>query len=70
MAIVTERLLRVEEVAQRLGVRQSTIRRMILERKIDYVKLGRAVRITDKAVDQKIAQGWREAVPHVLREKL
>ena len=36
-----ERLLNVEEVAHRLGVKQSTIRRMILERKIGYVKLGR-----------------------------
>jgi excisionase family DNA binding protein len=36
-------LLTVEEAATRLGLKSSTIRRRILERKIDYVKNGRAV---------------------------
>jgi excisionase family DNA binding protein len=57
-----ERLLNVEEVAERLGVKQSTIRRMILERRIGYVKIGRAVRIPDKVVDQRISEGWRGPV--------
>jgi len=60
--MANERLLRVEEVAQRLGVKQSTIRRMILERRIGYVKLGRSVRIPDTVVDQRIADGWRGPV--------
>ena len=38
-------LLTVEEVASRLGLKVATIRRRILERKIDYIKYGRSVRI-------------------------
>ena len=64
-----ERLLRVEEVADRLVVKQSTIRRMIPERKIGYVKLGRAVRIPHRVVDQRIADGWREPVRPVCQER-
>ena len=56
-------LLTVEEVAGRLGVKVATIRRRILERKIDYVKNGRTVRIPVETVERIIDQGYRPAIP-------
>ena len=55
-------LLTVEEAATRLGLKPSTIRRRILERKIDYVKNGRAVRIPAETVERIIAKGYRPAL--------
>ena len=56
-------LLSVEDAATRLGLKTSTIRRKILERKIDYVKNGRAVRIPLETVEAIIATGFRPALP-------
>ena len=56
-------LLTMEEAATRLGLKSSTIRRRILERKIDYVKNGRAVRIPIETVERIIATGFRPAIP-------
>lgn len=55
-------LLTVEETANRLGLKVATIRRRILERKIDYVKNGRSVRIPLEAVERIIATGYRPAL--------
>ncbi|MBA3965573.1 MAG: helix-turn-helix domain-containing protein [Nitrospirales bacterium] len=55
-------LLTVEEAATRLGIKPSTIRRRILERRIDYVKHGRAVRIPVETVEQIITTGFRPAI--------
>ncbi len=41
----TGRLLRVEEFAALLNVRPATIRRWVLLRKINYMKVGKSVRI-------------------------
>ena len=58
------RLLTVEEVAEILGLRVSTIRRMILERRIDTVRPSRrSVRIPEKAVDQILKTNYRPAIP-------
>ncbi|MDR4493365.1 MAG: helix-turn-helix domain-containing protein [Nitrospirales bacterium] len=56
-------LLTVEEAAKRLGLKIATIRRRILERKIDYVKNGRSVRIPVETVERMIHQGYRPALP-------
>lgn len=56
-------LLTVEDAATRLGLKVATIRRRILERKIDYVKNGRSVRIPVEAVERIIASGFRPALP-------
>ncbi len=58
----SDKLLSVREVADRLALKPSTIRRRILERRIAYVKIGRAVRIPSEAVDRLIEEGWREPV--------
>ncbi|MCA9469663.1 MAG: helix-turn-helix domain-containing protein [Nitrospira sp.] len=55
-------LLTVEETANRLGLKVATIRRRILERKIDYVKNGRSVRIPLEAVEKVITSGYRPAI--------
>jgi excisionase family DNA binding protein len=49
------RLLAVEEAAERLGVKPATIRSWILRReKLEVVKVGRLVRITEKSIDKFI----------------
>ncbi|MCA9421859.1 MAG: helix-turn-helix domain-containing protein [Nitrospira sp.] len=55
-------LLTVEDAANRLGLKVATIRRRILERKIDYVKNGRSVRIPVEAIERIITTGFRPAV--------
>ena len=55
-------LLTVKEVANRLGLKTATIRRRILERKIDYVKNGRSVRIPVETVERIISTGFRAAI--------
>lgn len=58
-----DRLLRVSEVASRLGLQPSTIRRMILEKRIDVFRPSRrAVRIPESAVDAILARGFRPAL--------
>jgi excisionase family DNA binding protein len=49
------RLLGVEQAAERLGVKPATIRSWILRRqKLEVVKVGRLVRITEKSIDEFI----------------
>ena len=60
--IEESRLLTVEEAAERLGLRITTIRRKILEKKIPYVKVFRAVRIPEDAIYKIIEAGLRELV--------
>ncbi len=57
------RLLTVEEVAEILGLRVSTIRRMILERRIDTIRPSRrSVRIPQKTVEQILKTNYRPAI--------
>ncbi len=51
------RLLTVPEAAATLGLKTATIRAWIWMRKIDYVKLGRSVRLTEQTVRQLIDEG-------------
>jgi excisionase family DNA binding protein len=56
------KLLTVSEAAESLGLKEATIRRRILERRIPYVKLGRAVRIPLEAINELVKAGYREAI--------
>ncbi|MER7793597.1 helix-turn-helix domain-containing protein [Streptomyces sp. NPDC097640] len=47
---MADRLLTVEEAAERLGTGVRFVRRLIAERRIRYVKLGKPVRIPESAV--------------------
>lgn len=62
-------LLTVEAAANLLGLKVATIRRRILERRIDYVKNGRSVRIPVEAVEQIIVKGYRPAIQEATRDQ-
>ncbi|MFJ5613011.1 excisionase family DNA-binding protein [Streptomyces sp. NPDC093221] len=49
-----ERLLKIPEAAERLGTGERFIRRLISERRIAFVKVGRHVRITETVLDAYI----------------
>ena len=48
-------LLSVEQAAERLGTSVRFVRRLVFERRIAYVKLGRHVRIATRDLDAFIA---------------
>ncbi len=50
-------LLSVEQAAERLGTSPRFVRRLVAERRIAYVKLGRHVRITAADLEAFIAAG-------------
>jgi excisionase family DNA binding protein len=56
-----DKLLSVEEAAERLGTSVRFVRRLIFERRIAYAKLGRHVRIDPADLDAFIAAGRIEA---------
>ncbi|QOJ35221.1 MAG: helix-turn-helix domain-containing protein [Nitrospira sp.] len=61
--VLDERLLTVGEAAARLGLKPATIRRMILNRRVETVRPSlRAVRIPESAVRRIIERGFRPAV--------
>jgi excisionase family DNA binding protein len=62
MAITSKQLLTVAQAADRLGLKPATIRRRILERRLAYVKLGRAVRIPVEVIEALIASSYRPAI--------
>ena len=56
-------LLEVGEVSRRLGLKVSTIRRMIHERRIEVFRPGRrAVRISERTVQEILAKGRSPAM--------
>jgi excisionase family DNA binding protein len=57
-----ERLLSVAEVAELLGTTERFPRRLIAERRIRFVRVGRHVRIPESAVREFIAAGLVEAL--------
>lgn len=59
-----ERLLSARQAAERLGLKEATIRRMISQRRIDTVRPSlRAVRIPESAIRKILEHGFRPAVP-------
>ncbi|MFJ6696500.1 excisionase family DNA-binding protein [Streptomyces sp. NPDC091272] len=64
MTTTPDALLTVEQAAERLGTGVRFVRRLIQERRIRYVKLGRPVRIPDSAITAYI----EERTIHTLRE--
>ncbi|MGW8355193.1 excisionase family DNA-binding protein [Streptomyces wedmorensis] len=53
---IDDRLLTVDEAAERLGTGVRFIRRLIQERRIRYVKLGKHVRIADSVLTAYVAE--------------
>ncbi|MFI5976705.1 helix-turn-helix domain-containing protein [Streptomyces sp. NPDC051452] len=62
-----DRLLDVQEVAEVLGTGVRFPRRLIEERRITFVKVGRHVRIPQSAVDEYIAANTVHRVVRRLR---
>ena len=58
----SERLLTVEEAAERLGTGVRFVRRLIHERRIRYVKLGKPVRIPESAISAYVDERTVEPV--------
>jgi excisionase family DNA binding protein len=56
-----DRLLTVEETADRLGTSVRFVRRLIAERRIAYVRVGRHVRIAEADLASFVAAGRVEA---------
>jgi excisionase family DNA binding protein len=57
-----ERLLTCAEVADRLGTSERFPRRLVAERRIRFVRVGRHVRIPESAVDEMIQAGTVEPI--------
>jgi excisionase family DNA binding protein len=66
-----DQLLSPQEVADRLGTSVRFVRRLVLERRIPFVKVGRHVRIATSDLDAFIAAGRVEAgsVPSSARRR-
>ena len=56
-----DRLLTVQEAADRLGTSVRFVRRLIAERRIAYVRVGRHVRIAEADLARFVAAGRVEA---------
>jgi excisionase family DNA binding protein len=56
-----DRLLTVEQAAERLGTSARFVRRLVAERRIAYVKVGRHVRIAEADLVSFVAAGRVEA---------
>jgi excisionase family DNA binding protein len=61
--VVLDRLLTVEEAADRLGTSVRFVRRLVAERRIAYVKVGRHVRLDPSDVEAFIAASRVEVRP-------
>jgi excisionase family DNA binding protein len=54
----------VRETAEELGLSPATIRAWIRQRRIGYVRLGRAVRIPDREIQRIVERGTVPAIQH------
>jgi excisionase family DNA binding protein len=57
MSKVTGKLLTVDQAADRLGTSVRFPRRLIAERRITFVRVGRHVRIPEAVIEHMIASG-------------
>ena len=62
--VPSTKLITIREAANRLGLKESTIRKYILKRQIAYVKQSvRAVRIPIEELERILAAGLRPVIP-------
>lgn len=52
-----DRLLTVPDVAERLNTSERYVRRLIEERRIEFIRIGRKIRIAGTVVDAMIERG-------------
>lgn len=61
-ALEKPRLNSLPAAAESLGVSIKTLRGWIYRRQIDFVKIGRSVRISDETINRLIERGTRPAL--------
>lgn len=54
-----QRLLTIREASERLGFREATLRKWIIQKRIAYCKLGRSVRLSATVIDRMIRESYR-----------
>lgn len=54
-------LITLEQAAERLGMKLSTMRFWVWTRRIDFVRVGRSIRVKESTVDALIKDGTVEA---------
>ena len=62
MSTPRKRLLTVDQFAFEAGLKAKSVRQKIWRRELEYVKIGRNVRIRAELLDELIARGIRPAV--------
>jgi excisionase family DNA binding protein len=67
--VEVERLLTVAQVAELLGTTERFPRRLIAERRIRFVRVGRHVRIPESALVEFVAAGMVEPVSRPRRRR-
>jgi excisionase family DNA binding protein len=55
------KLFTVQETAEALHIKPATVRAMLLQRRLSYFKVGRAVRISAEEVERVLREGLRAA---------
>ena len=67
----SNKLLTLIEVEALTGKKFSTWRKAINERRIPFVRLGRAIRVPKEVVDEMIEKGWSDPIetPEVWRNE-
>ena len=65
-----DELVDLNEAARRLGVGPKFPRRLVAERRIRFVKVGRFVRIPASALEEFVAAGTVEAVRRNYRDRI
>jgi len=66
----SRQLLTVTDVSDRLALKPATIRKMIFQRRISVVRIGRSVRIPIEEVEQLIQAGFQQATNSIIRNEL
>lgn len=56
------KLLRIPQVADRLAVKESTVRKMVFEKRLPIVKIGRVVAIPEDYIEKMIRDGYQAAM--------
>ncbi len=59
---IESRLMSLPKAAEELGVTVNTLRAWVYRRKIDYVKVGRSVRVSEATVQRVIDRGTMPAL--------
>lgn len=57
------KLLRVPQAAERLALKESTIRKLIFTKRLPVVRIGRTVTIPEDFIEKMIRDGYSAALP-------